>query len=177
MRALPHISLLTLIPALGMHVMAQSTEPPADPIEEAASSGQRTLPALRAEIRSLERDMFAIFNKLNSTDDFDVTCGYNTPTGSKIPSWQCEPAFMRLAEGAEFMQMKDNSTPGAAGITGIGYVPQSRNDIALLQQEKVEQMQSELKTLAFEHAELGAAVMTLHTRRLQLAEMERTANE
>lgn len=173
MRALPLTTLLTLLLALSLHVAAQ----PSDASEAIESDGERTASALRAEIRALERDMFAHFNRLNSNDDFDVTCGYITPTGSKIPVWNCEPAFISAAEGAEFLQMEDSRAPNGQGLGGIGYVPRNRDDIAFIQREKVAQMQDELRALALAHPELAAAIVALHDRRLQLAEIEGAAGE
>lgn len=167
MPSFPRITLLALLCAAGVQATAQAPEP-VDEIEVVESSGN-TPRLLRAEIRKLERDMFELFNKLNSNDEFDVTCDYHTPTGSKIPLWRCEPAFILRAENAEFMQMNESST---GGLRSLGYLPRKRDDVAYMQREKAAQMQEELRTLAFEHPELATAVMTLHARRLQLAEME-----
>lgn len=168
MRTFPRI-LLSLLVAASMDATAQPQ--PADATDVAESSGSSPR-ALRAEIRTLERDMFELFNKLNSNDDFDVTCDFHTPTGSKLAVWQCEPAFLRLAESAEYMQMKDNSNTDTGGIHGIGYLPRRSDDVAFMQREKAAQMQEEMRALALEHPELAKAIVTLHARRLQLAEME-----
>ncbi|HEY0961459.1 MAG TPA: hypothetical protein VGE69_03800 [Pseudomonadales bacterium] len=173
MRTLARLSLSPLLLAASVSVVAQPAPLPAAAIEE--STTQSTPAALRAEIRTLERNMFELFNELNSNDEFDVNCGYHTPTGSKIPLWKCDPAFMRVAESAEFMQMKDSRAPNAAGLTGIGYVPQDRDDLAYMLREKTAEMQSEMKALAFAHPELAQAVMALHERRQQLAAIEAAA--
>lgn len=170
MRAFPRLCLFPLLFAVGLHAQAQS-------IEDAEDAGPGTARALRNEIRNVERDMFALFNRLNDDDDLDVTCGYSTPTRSKIPIWQCEPAFMRIAEGAEFMQMKDNMTPGNGGASKFGYLPRGRDDIAFMQREKQAQLQNQLRTLALGNPELASAVVALHKLRQQLAAIEGSSAE
>ncbi|MDY6982104.1 MAG: hypothetical protein SV422_03360 [Pseudomonadota bacterium] len=170
MRTVPRI-LLSLLVAASMDATAQPQ--PADAIEATESPG--TPRALRAEIRTLERDMFELFNKLNSDDEFDVTCDFHTPTGSKVPLWRCEPAFIRIAESAEYMQMKDNATATGGGLRGLGYLPRRGDDVAFMQREKAAQLQEEMRALALAHPELATAIVALHARRLQLAEMEGTS--
>lgn len=172
MRTFPRLSLLSLLFAASMDAAAQPAAQPADAIEEAD-----TPRALRAEIRTLERDMFELFNELNSNDEFDVTCDYHTPTGSKVPLWQCEPAFIRIAESAEYMQMKDNAAATGGGLRGLGYLPRRGDDVAFMQREKAAQMQEEMRALALAHPELATAIVALHARRLQLAEMEGASQE
>jgi hypothetical protein len=165
MKTFPRISLLSLLLVASVYATGQAA---VEEIETTASSPR----ALRAEIRTLERDMFALFNQLNSNDEFDVTCEYHTPTGSKVPAWRCEPAFMRIAESAEFMQMKDNAQTASGGLRGLGYLPRRGDDIAFMQREKAEQMQTEMRALANEHPELASAIIALHNLRLQLAAVE-----
>lgn len=165
MRVLPRLSVLPLLLAASLHA-------PAQPIDEPADSGQPSARSLRNEIRNAERDMFALFNKLNSDDELDVACGYSTPTRSKIPVWHCEPAFMRIAEGAEFMQMKDNMAPASGDVSRFGYLPRDRDGITFIVREKQEQLQNRLRTLAQENPELASAIVALHDLRQQLAAIE-----
>jgi hypothetical protein len=150
----------------------QSPSEPAD-VEQIDVIGQRTLLSLRAETQHLEQHMFRLYNELNSSDDFDVACGDKTPTGSKLPVWQCEVAFMRDAEGVEFSRMWDNRTRGTRGVMAFGYVPRSHEQLAFLHREKLKQLNTEMKALALQHPELASALLDLQARREQLAEMER----
>jgi hypothetical protein len=52
-------------------------------------------------MQQIEQRMFDLFNALNSNDEFDVACAHKTLTGSRLPPWQCEAAFMRDAEARE----------------------------------------------------------------------------
>jgi hypothetical protein len=40
---------------------------------------------------------FEIFNSLNSTDDFDITCEMYAPTGSRISRRVCDVGYMKKA--------------------------------------------------------------------------------
>jgi hypothetical protein len=61
-----------------------------------------TVPQLRAEIEKIQDEYYAVFNRLNEDDDFDIVCQKFTPTGTNIPQVGCEPAFFtkRRSESA-----------------------------------------------------------------------------
>lgn len=61
-----------------------------------------TVPQLRAEIEKIQDEYYAVFNRLNENDDFDIVCQKFTPTGTNIPQVGCEPVFVtkRRSESA-----------------------------------------------------------------------------
>ena len=61
-----------------------------------------TVPQLRAEIEKIQDEYYAVFNRLNENDDYDIVCQKFTPTGTNIPQVGCEPAFVtkRRSESA-----------------------------------------------------------------------------
>jgi hypothetical protein len=61
-----------------------------------------TVPQLRAEIEKIQDEYYAVFNRVNEDDDFDIVCQKFTPTGTNIPQVGCEPTFVtkRRSESA-----------------------------------------------------------------------------
>lgn len=53
-----------------------------------------SVPQLRAEIEKIQNEYYAVFNRLNENDEFDIVCQKFTPTGSNIPQVGCEPTFV-----------------------------------------------------------------------------------
>lgn len=70
--------------------------------EEQIVIEELTVPQLRAEIEKIQDEYYAVFNRLNEDDDFDIVCQKFTPTGTNIPQVGCEPAFFtkRRSESA-----------------------------------------------------------------------------
>jgi len=58
-----------------------------------------TVPQLRDEIEKIQDEYYAVFNRLNENDDFDIVCQKFTPTGSNIPQTGCEPTFVTRRRG------------------------------------------------------------------------------
>lgn len=96
MRTLYLLALVGLgVPALAQEA-ASTPQPPAD-IDEVVVPGNRP-ENLRVEIERLEGAVYERWNALNSTDDFDIRCLEQIPTGSNIPSRTCVPNFVIEAE-------------------------------------------------------------------------------
>jgi hypothetical protein len=127
---------------------------------------------LRAEAQQLERHMYELFNALNSDDDLDVTCGDTKVTGSTIPVWTCEAAFMRDGQANAMSARFDN--PGAAmANTQGGFIPQSRRQTAFNARQKTRQLNDEMRALARQNAELAAAMIAFNDKRVQLENLEK----
>lgn len=54
---------------------------------------------LRDEIVKIQTEFYAVFNRNNDDDAFDVVCHKFTPTGSNIPQTGCEPGFVTARRG------------------------------------------------------------------------------
>jgi len=73
---------------------------PAQAAEEEQIVIEDLTPAqLRAEIEKIQTEFYAVFNRNNDDDAFDVTCQEFTPTGSNIPQKGCEPGFVTARRG------------------------------------------------------------------------------
>ena len=139
---------------------------------EAASTAQEQIgvTALRAETRQLEQNMYNVFNKLNSSDDLDVACGEKPVTGSTIPVWQCDAAFMRDAGSTDVGRRFDNNP---TRDNQFAYAPQSARQLSFNHRKKTRQLNDEMKALALAHPELGSAMLALHAKRQQLEKLEK----
>ncbi len=73
---------------------------PAQAAEEEQIVIEDLTPAqLRDEIEKIQTEFYAVFNRNNDDDTFDITCQEFTPTGSNIPQTGCEPGFVTARRG------------------------------------------------------------------------------
>jgi len=70
---------------------------PAREIEEITVIAEQTFSTLRVQIEAAEEEVFALFNELNSSDEYDITCTVEVYTGSHLPQRDCMAAFLRDA--------------------------------------------------------------------------------
>ncbi|MES2626691.1 MAG: hypothetical protein V4628_15500, partial [Pseudomonadota bacterium] len=110
--------------------VVQATEAP-------VAKEQTDVAALRAETRQLEQNMYNLFNKFNSNDDLDVACGDKAVTGSTIPVWQCDAAFMRDAGAQDVGRRFDNNY---SRDSAFGNAPQSTKQLSFSLREKTQQL-------------------------------------
>lgn len=140
---------------------AVAAEGPQRPIEEIEVIGERSLLLLENEIREVEVQMFEIFNDLNSSDDFDVTCRNITHTGTLIPTWECDAGFMtreRSQNVQDFLQS--------------GFIPRTDEQMYWENRHKVEALNAEMIALAKENPALARAMLDLHAKRQRMEELQ-----
>jgi hypothetical protein len=130
-------------------------------VEEIEITGQRSSIQLR-NIERQEAAMFALFNEFNSTDDFDISCRHVTHTGTLIPTWECEPAYLTNAR-------QDNVYDF---FTRAGAVLKTEAELKFENRVKAEQLDAEFKKVAREHPELVQAMLELNASKQRLAEGE-----
>jgi hypothetical protein len=150
-------------PVLGQEAREQEArdavpEPPAPP--DVIVRG-RALGELRLRIRLAEEAVYARFNEINSTDDFDIHCRLDAVTGTRIQSRSCRSNSWR-EQDANIGQALLRRMRGEGGPP----VEQFRGEQLLIQRRLGE----EARRLAFEDEELGEAVLQLGHARLALAE-------
>lgn len=130
--------------------------------------------SVRAEAQQLEQQMYTVFNELNSSDDFDVTCSEKKVTGSLIPEWSCDAAFMRNAEAQGSAGRFDNPSNGGTGtLSRYEPVPQSKAQVSRKTRKKTEELNAEMMSLARQHPELASAMIAYNNKRLQLEALEK----
>jgi len=107
----------------------------------------RAKATLRHELHRTEERVFAIFNSLNSDDEFDIHCKYRAAANSLlIKERVCEANFVGIATGAE----------AQAAIMGRPSIPA----FAVINRKR-RLLLEEMKTLAVEHPELLDALEDL----------------
>jgi hypothetical protein len=139
----------------------------------ASAQSEPDVISLRAETERLEQNMYTLFNELNSNDELDVACDRKGVTGSAIPVWQCEAAFMRNARTRDVGNRWDNQVGGGNdsffGNSLSGNAPQTAEQLAFKYRRKTRQLNDEMKELALQHPELAAAMLALNDARQRLA--------
>ena len=154
---------------LGLLLAQQSAvaaEEPQRPIEEIEVIGERSLISLEHEIRETEVQMYELFNDLNSTDDFDVTCRNVIHTGTLIPTWECDAGFMtreRFQNVQDFLQS--------------GFIPRTDEQMYWENRHKVAALNAEMLALAKENPALARAMLDLHAKRQRMEELQRQKRE
>ena len=96
---------------------------------------------------------FEVFNNLNSTDEFDISCGYYTPMGTKIKKWGCGVEYMRRARAESVKEWKDNG--------GLG-MPADDHELTVMLGHKTRALNKEMRVLAATYPELAVAIINAH---------------
>jgi hypothetical protein len=69
-------------------------------LDEIEVTGTR-LWKMRQQIVEMEDRFFALYNELNTNDDFDVTCRVEAPLGTRLKKRNCKVAYVEEAEAEE----------------------------------------------------------------------------
>jgi len=67
-------------------------------VEEIIVYGERSLIRLRQEVYAAEENFFAVFNALNSDDDYDVDCDYAFSAAAHRRLRTCKANFLKIYE-------------------------------------------------------------------------------
>ncbi|MGI9205713.1 MAG: hypothetical protein ACR2Q3_16980 [Woeseiaceae bacterium] len=63
-----------------------------------AQDSEKSIGELRKEAEKAEKDLYSLFNDINSDDDFDVRCKRERALGSRRKVQVCTPKFQRRIE-------------------------------------------------------------------------------
>ena len=139
------ILLLALVP-VGMcqTTSVQKEEPvPSDTIDEVTVYGNKSLLVLRQELYEAEDNAYAVFNSLNSDDEYDVQCYREAPVGSHIKRRVCRPNFVNDAT-------PDDARKGQLGLPN--------KDAWAIVQQKNKILREKMEALVVKHPELFKAL-------------------
>lgn len=142
-------------------------------MEEITIIGQQELFSLKKETIRAEGLKFEIFNSLNSTDDFDITCEMIVPINSHIKHRVCDVKFMKKARTEEARRLLDTAfrVAGASGLPPEEVVVKNYLDFGLIRSDqqlaglytaKFKALNKEMIALAVEHPELATAMIREH---------------
>jgi hypothetical protein len=128
-------------------------QPPAAVDDEVIVRGQ-TRADLRLQIKLAEDAVFARFNEINSSDDFDIHCRDEMPLGSRIPRRVCQANFWRDAQA-------DAGTETVRQLQG-GYSLDAQQFLAEALYKRT-RLDEEMRRLAVEDEDLKEAIARLTT--------------
>ncbi len=127
---------------------------------------ERTLEMILDQIESREVALYNLFNELNSSDEYDISCASHTDENSERPMQICEPAFLekiRLQnrEEIENGSMKDVGLLGRLRETFFGPWELSDEEIRARAEEPIRLVQEEFEALATANPELRAELQLI----------------
>ena len=87
------LTLFVAVLALPLAAIAQGEEA----IDDIVVVGKKSTSALRRDVFQSEDDFYALYNKLNDDNEYDVRCFYETPTGPRMRNHVCRAVFVSNA--------------------------------------------------------------------------------
>ena len=127
-------------------------------LPEITVKGDDSMYSLKMDVINAEEHEFDIFNSLNSTDDFDITCKWYSPVGTRIKKWGCDAGYLKKAIAADSLDYINNYN-----VSEINQdlhtilVSRPQREIELARKRKA--MKKEMIALAAEHPELAIAMV------------------
>ena len=137
----------------------QESEPASlETLEEIIVYGNKSMHSLRQELYMAEENLFAVFNSLNSDDEYDINCDYEVRLASRKRQHVCMPNFAQKNEAdaaSAFMAELQRLASNSQGTGGASYPIRARA-------RKMEyQMWKEMAAMVSEHPELREALIRL----------------
>jgi len=134
-------------------------------LDEIRVTADNTLRSLRKEIRMANEVKYEIFNELNSTDDFDITCKWQVPTGTLFRQWGCITGYMEKARSREMDLWR---------LSEGKFLPASDWQLSVEFAHKHKALMKEMVDLALKYPELATAMIRAEeVQRLYEAEHRR----
>jgi hypothetical protein len=135
-------------------------------LEDTIVEGNRVLRSLKMQMIKVEDLKFEIFNALNSTDDFDITCERIQETGSILTRRVCDIGYLEKARTRDMQLFLDEmgsiGTVDPGAFFGEGFQPLfPRSDEILVGEfaQKWEALKKEMIELGIKHPLLGKVMM------------------
>ncbi len=122
-------------------------------LEEIIVEGGSILNSLRVEMMKAEDLKFEMYNSLNSTDDFDITCEWRAPMGSNIKRRVCEAGYIKKARAENGSLFLDNMKYETE------FINSSDLYLAVKLAQKTEALNREMVDLAKKHPYLAKAMI------------------
>lgn len=117
-------------------------------LDEVIVTGDSSLSSLRMEVYMVEEYKYEIFNSLNSTDEFDITCEWRAPLGSRIKRRVCEAGYMKKAREEDARLFMDMLLP-----------PRTAEQLVVQFAHKTKELNKEMIALAIKNPELATAMV------------------
>ncbi len=130
-------------------------------LDEIVVTPDSSMRSLQMEVIRANKVKYEIFNKLNSTDDFDITCNWRVPTGTRLRHFTCDVGYMKKARSEDLDNFFTSGIP-----------PRSDRFLSIEFAYKHRALKKEMIDLAVKHPELATAMIRANEVR-QLYEDER----
>lgn len=115
--------------------------------------GNNSIHSLQMDVIKAEELKYEVFNNLNSTDDFDITCEWRAPLGTRIKQWSCDVGYLKKARADN---IRDWMWSG-------GSIPlKSNNQLIVQYAYKNKALNKKMEVLAMQHPELAIAIVNAH---------------
>lgn len=124
------------------------SELPEFTLDEITITVDDPLHLLKMEMIRAEELKFDIFNSLNSTDDFDITCEWYTALGSIVKKWGCDVGYLKRSSADDARDMLQRGRP---------LVNRGQREVELAWKKRA--LNREMTALAVEHPELAIAII------------------
>lgn len=176
---------LMMLPILIAYLsFAASAIAQAIPVEQNESEPEvSTAQMLLGEIQSQELALYELYNSLNSSDEFDVSCRNETSRDADIALQLCTPVFLSQIRQQVNLELER----GASADSGLfsqfrhAFVSKDKRREELVQQRSaasIQLMQQEIEILASGNAQLAKQIQTIgDLQQAYLAAVERTNSE
>jgi len=112
---------------------------------------KKSASALRRDVFDAEDEFYALFNKLNDDNEYDVRCFYEIPTGSRLKNHICRAKFLSGAYASQAGRGRNNMT----GVTDLSANPGIARKTAVYQEK--------METLVAANPDLLAALVRFST--------------
>lgn len=128
-------------------------EPIDEPIDEVIVVGEKSMRTLRHAVYRAEENFFDTFSRLNEDDEFDVSCFFEAPTGTRIRRHVCRANFLVAATSSEAEVWRSDGPRMVAAGSSQALLERKKKEL----QQKVEAMVVANPDLATALAEYTAA--------------------
>lgn len=157
------------------------TDLPEYTLDEITVTPDKSMRSFRMEVIRAEELKFKMFNDLNSTDEFDITCEWRAAPGTRIRKWSCDVGYLKNARTKDVQDML-NSHMTVSEIVSGGPIDKIYNysNLRPLRTDQSRQIElawkkralnEEMVSLAVEHPKLALAMIRANTLQ-QLYEAE-----
>lgn len=126
-----------------------------DVVDNIVVVGEKSLAELRREVYQAEEDFYALYNKLNDDNEYDVRCFYETATGTHIENHVCRARFVSKAFSAHAARNRNDMSRVANQDSNPAFAA------------KTAKYQEKLETLIAANPELQEALIRYNTLRAQ----------
>jgi hypothetical protein len=151
-----------------------AAQPPRD-IEEVTIRGKKPLAQYRVELDQAKEEIVRIYNEANSSNDNDLVCRDERPTGSRIPHRVCRSVAQDRADATGAKNFLDSlffsagnyqgpqgpagPPPGGAQVNALIGTSDAQNDAATKGAAATADVGAELERLKKENKQLYRAVV------------------